>query len=147
MRISLVIPSFYPAVIYGGPIAFSNTCRELANLDGVEIFVSTTNMNMNSKLINSKLDVVVNKFIQFENNLFVKYYDETFVGKFSRSMFFNIWKDIKKSDVVHVQAIFNTSVPIGLFWARFFNKPTVLTPRGSLGMWALKNGSRFKNSG
>ena len=140
MKLSLIIPSFYPAVIYGGPIFSTlNTSKKLAKLDDIEVYVSTTNTNMTSKL-----DVAVNKYVELEKGLYVKYYDETIIGKFSLALVLNIWRDIKKADVVHVQAIFNTPIPISLFWTRAFSKPTVLTPRGSLGKWVMGNGSRFK---
>lgn len=140
MRVNLIIPSFYPAVVYGGPIYSTlNTAKELTKLEDVEVYVSTTNTNMTNKL-----DVKTSKYIELQKNLHVKYYDETIVDKFSLSLWMNIWKDIKKTDVVHIQAIFNTPVPISLFWAWFFRKPTVLTPRGSLGTWVMENGSKFK---
>lgn len=140
MKISLIIPSFYPATVYGGPI-FSTlyTCIELSKLKNININVSTTNTNMYNKL-----GVEVNKDIKFEDNFYVKYYDETKVDKFSLQLFLNVWKDIKKSDVVHVQAIFNTPVPISLFYAKLFKKPIVLSPRGSLGDWSLTNGNKYK---
>ncbi len=139
MRINLIIPSFYPAVVYGGPI-FSTlyVYRELAKFENIELYVSTTNTNMTSKL-----DIEPNKWLKFEN-FYVKYYDETIIDKFSFSLFKNIHKDIKNSDVVHIQGIFNTPIPISLFWTKVFKKPIVLSPRGSLGEWPLKNGSRFK---
>jgi hypothetical protein len=117
MRLSLIIPSFYPATVYGGPI-FSSlyTCQELAKINGVEVFVSTTNTNKSDRL-----DVLPNTFLEIENNLNVKYYHDTIVGKFSIGLFLNIWRDIQASDIVHVQAIFNTPVPISLFFARIFN--------------------------
>jgi glycosyltransferase involved in cell wall biosynthesis len=140
MQITIIVPSFYPAVIYGGPIFSTlNTCKELVKIEDVEVYVSTTNTNMTSKL-----DVKVNENIELFKDLYVKYYDETVIGKFSLALFLNIYKDIKKADIVHVQAIFNTPVPLSLFWARIFKKPVVLTPRGSLGKWAIRNGSIFK---
>jgi len=141
MKINLIIPSFYPATIYGGPIFSTlNTCKELAKQDNVNLNISTTNTNMHSKL-----DVETNKDIKFEDNFYVKYYNETKVDKFSLQLYLNIWKDIKKADVVHVQAIFNTPTPISLFYAKLFKKPIVLSPRGSLGDWCRNNGSKFKN--
>lgn len=140
MNINLIIPSFYPATIYGGPIFSTlHTCKELAKLEGININVSTTNTNMHSKL-----DVETNKNIKFEDNFYVKYYDETKVDKFSLQLYLNVWKDIKASDIAHIQAIFNTPVPISLFYAKLFNKPILLTPRGSLGEWCIGNGSKFK---
>jgi glycosyltransferase involved in cell wall biosynthesis len=140
LKINLIIPSFFPAVIYGGPIFSTlNTSKELAKLENVEVHVSTTNANMGKKL-----DVEVNQPIKFEQKLFVKYYDELIVDKLSLQLMLNVWKDIKNSDVVHIQAIFNTPIPISLFWSWIFRKPTILTPRGSLGDWVMNNGSKFK---
>ncbi|WP_331774348.1 glycosyltransferase [Sulfurospirillum sp. 1612] len=140
MKINIIIPSFYPAVVYGGPIFSSlNTSKELAALDNVEVFVSTTNTNMTSKL-----DVETNKYIELENDLYVKYYNETIVGKFSLALFLNIYKDIKQSDVVNIQAIFNTPVPISLLYAKLFQKPILISTRGALCKWCIGQGNSFK---
>ncbi len=141
MKINLIIPSFYPATVYGGPIFSTlHTCEELAKLDDVEVRVSTTNTNMASKL-----DVKTNKWKKFADDFFVKYYNETKVDKFSFSLFLNIWRDIKNADIVHIQSIFNTPTPISLFYAKLFKKSIVLSPRGSLGGWCIDNGSNFKD--
>ena len=140
MKINLIIPSFYPATIYGGPIFSTlHTCKELSKLDNININVSTTNTNMYSKL-----EVETNKNIKFEDNFYVKYYDETIINKFSFQLLINIWKDIKNCDIVHIQGIFDTPTPISLFYAKLFKKPILLSPRGSLGEWCIGNGSKFK---
>lgn len=142
MKINMIIPSFYPAVIYGGPIFSSlHACKELSKLDDIKIFVSTTNTNMYSKL-----DVKTNQDIKFEDNFYVKYYNEAIVDKFSLALFLNVWRDIKKSDVVHIQYIFNTPVPISLLYAKIFNKPVLLSTRGNLCKWCLTQGSKLKKS-
>lgn len=140
MKINLVIPSFYPATVYGGPIFSTlHTCESLSELNEVEIYVSTTNTNRNSKL-----DVEVNKWVKFNDSFFVKYYDETKIDKFSFPLLLNIWKDIRKSDVIHLQGIFSTPTPITLLYALLFNKPVLMSPRGSFCEWCLAQGSRFK---
>ncbi|PMG74952.1 hypothetical protein BCU83_18000 [Vibrio breoganii] len=140
MKLNLIIPSFYPAVIYGGPIFSTyHACSELAKLVNVNIRVSTTNTNMNSRLV-----VETNKWVPL-NGFHVKYYNETIIGKLSLSLIFNIWKDIKKADLVHIQSIFNTPTPISLFYAKLFEKKVLLSPRGSLGEWCLDNGNKFKS--
>ncbi len=140
LKINLIISSFYPAVIYGGPI-FSTlyACKELVKLDDIEIYVSTTNTNMTKRL-----DVKTNKFLDFSTNLYVKYYNETIIGKFSTMLLLNIFKDIKKNDVVHIQGIFNTPIPVSLLSARLQKKPVILSSRGSLGNWVMSQGNRFK---
>jgi glycosyltransferase involved in cell wall biosynthesis len=141
MKINIIIPSFYPATIYGGPIFSSlNTSRELSKLDNIQISVSTTNANMHSKL-----DVKINEDIKFEDNFYVKYYDETKIDKISLPLLFNVWKDIKKSDIIHIQYMFNTTTPIGLFYSWLLKKPTILSPRGALGSWCLAQGNSFKD--
>lgn len=139
MKINLVTPSFYPATVYGGPIFSTlNICKSLAKLD-VEVYVSTTNTNRDSKL-----NVKTNKWITFENFFFVKYYDETKVGTISIPLLLNLWRDIKSSDIVYLQAIFSTPTPAALLYAMIFKKPILLSPRGSFCTWCLKQGSRFK---
>ncbi len=140
MRVSLIVPSFYPAIVYGGPIFSTlHTSIELSKLQDIAIYVSTTNANMDSRL-----DVKTNRWQQFENNFFVKYYNETKVNVLSLGLLFNVWKDIKQSDVVHIQYIFSTPTPIALFYAKILRKPVVLSPRGALCKWGLAQGNRFK---
>ena len=140
MKINLIIPSFYPAVVYGGPIFSTlHTCKELAKLDGMEVHVSTTNANMKTRL-----DVETDKFIKLEDNLFVKYYNDTIINKISIPMVFNISNDIKNSDVIHIQSIFSIPTPIALYFAKKHQKPILLSPRGQFGGWCLENGSGLK---
>jgi glycosyltransferase involved in cell wall biosynthesis len=140
MKINLIIPSFYPATIYGGPIFSTlNTCKELVKLKDVSIYVSTTNANMHNYL-----DVKTSSWIELEQNLFVKYYNDTWINKLSLPFLFSVWKDIKQADVVHVQAIFSTQTPIALFYAVLFNKPVFLSPRGSFASWIMQQGTRKK---
>lgn len=140
MNIQVIIPSFYPAVGYGGPIYSTlYVYNELSNYIDINISVSTTNAN-----VNTKLDVVPNTWISFNENFRVKYYNETFINKFSYSLAANIWKDIKRADIIHIQSIFSISTPISLLFSLLFRKKTIISPRGSLGSWCLKNGSKLK---
>jgi glycosyltransferase involved in cell wall biosynthesis len=141
MNILLIIPSFYPATVYGGPIFSTlHACEALSVLNNMVVNVSTTNANMDSRLV-----VKTNQWLTFNKQFFVKYYNETVIGKFSFSFYLNIWKDIKSADVIHVQGIFSTPTPISLLFATLFKKPTLLSPRGSFCDWGLNQGSRFKS--
>jgi glycosyltransferase involved in cell wall biosynthesis len=139
MRLSLIIPSFYPAVVYGGPIfATLNAAKALGNR-GIDIYVSTTDANGQERL-----DIDKKSFLPLCKNVWVKYYPETVTNRFSLSMLVSLWKDIKDADIVHVQSIFSTPTPIGLAYAKLFGKPILLSPRGSLCEWCLKERSSFK---
>lgn len=141
MKLLTVIPSFFPAVIYGGPIFTSlHTVEELANLDNIEIFVSTTNANMTKRL-----DIKPNIWHKKSKNINIKYYNETIINKLSLSLLFNLWTDVIKSDVVHLQGLFSTPTPITLIYSKLLGKRVLLTPHGTLGKWCLSEGSKFKN--
>lgn len=140
MKLSVVIPNFFPAVIYGGPIFTSfHTCEELAKI-GVEVRVSTTNANMSNRL-----EVQPNIWTKKSDNFFVKYYNETLINKFSFSLFLNLWRDIKQADVVHIQYLFSTPTPIAILYSVLLYKPILLTPHGSMGSWCLHQGSKLKD--
>jgi glycosyltransferase involved in cell wall biosynthesis len=139
MIVSIIIPSFYPAVIYGGTIFSSLNHAKVLVSQGHTVYVSTTNTNMRSRLT-----VPTGKFIELEKNLFVKYYNETIVDKLSLPMLFHMWKDIRKADVVHIQALFNIPIPFAILISKWFNKPVLLSPHGVLGDWVMSRGSRFK---
>ncbi len=132
MRICLVSSSFYPATFYGGPISATwDLSRKLAE-KGNEIYVSTTNANGNSKLA-----IESNKYLQKENNVFVKYYNEQIINKFSLAFILGIWSDIKKSDVVYIQYLFHYTVLVSVLVSFILKKKVVVSPRGSLSEWGL----------
>ena len=133
MRICLVSHSFYPATCYGGPI-FSTyeLCKKLAKL-GFKIYVSTTNANCSKSL-----EVKVNKFIKLEDNFFVKYYKEQITYYLSLSLIFNLYRDIKNSDIIYIQYIFHYTVPLALFFSWILQKQIIICPRASLSPWGLK---------
>jgi len=140
MKISIVTPSFYPATIYGGPIISTlNISRELSKIDGVEIYVSSTNANKYNRL-----DVEIGIWHKFADDFWVKYYDETILNRLSLGLLYGIFNDIKMSDVVYIQYIFSLSTPISLLYAKVLKKRVLLSPRGSLCKWCLSQGSRFK---
>lgn len=139
MRLCIVIPSFFPAVKYGGPIYATLNLSEALAARGIDVYVSTTNAH-----VDQKLDVVPNEFIAMQKHLWVKYYDETKINRFSLSLLLNLWKDILAADVVHIQSIFSVSTPVALLYSKILRKKILLSPRGSLCEWCLKERERFK---
>ena len=138
MRICLVSSSFYPATFYGGPISATwDLSQELAKKD-VEMYISTTNANGNSRL-----KVNTNKFIKQEEKLFVKYYHEQIINRFSLAFIFGVWSDIKKSDVVYIQYLFHYTVLFSLLFSRMQAKEIRICARGSLGEWGLKYKKKY----
>lgn len=133
LKVCVVIPSFYPAIVFGGPVVSSlSTCAELSKLPGLQLRVVTTNFNMGQ----GKLDVLLNEWIKFGQGFFVKYHRVLFKG-FSPGLYLSLWAQIKASDVVHIQGIFNSPTPIALLVSAILERPIILSPRGVLGDWCL----------
>lgn len=140
MRIAVIIPSFYPALVYGGSTFASYHLTKAASDNGLSIAVSTTNAN-GRKL----LDVPVNEFTQLDN-FQIKYYHEQWVNFFSLKYLIGVWNDIKSADVVHIQSIFSYPTPIALLYAFIQRKKVLLSPRGSLAAWSFQIKGNLKRA-
>jgi len=139
MRVAIISSSFYPAISYGGPISATwDIAKGLSN-KGISVYVSTTNANGSDKL-----DVKVNSFIKKQSNLFVKYYNEQIINRFSFEFVFGVWSDIKQADRIYIQYIFHYTVFIALMFSFFLRKKVILCPRGSLSPYALKYKHKWK---
>ena len=131
MKVSVVMPYFYPATDYGGPIFASyNLCKK-AVAKGLEIKVITTDAGGSKRL-----NVNHNKF-QTLVNFKVKYCKEEIPNYFSFTFLIHLWKDLKESEVVHIQSIYSYTTPIALIYSYLQNKKTILSPRGSLAKWSF----------
>ena len=137
MKVALVIPSFYPATVYGGSIFASCYLTKEAAHQGLDIRVLTTNANGKKRL-----NLVSNKFIDLDG-FKIKYYHEQCIKYFSFRLLFGLWNDIRSTDVLHLQAIFSYPTPITLMLV-FFNKKVLLSPRGSLFKYSFEKGSFLK---
>lgn len=136
MRICVIVPSFFPAVFYGGTIFSIHESLKLFSNKKLEIFVSTTSANGRTRL-----KVRKNIFLKLKQNYFVKYYFDEIINRFSLSFLFGIWSDVRKSNIVYVQDIFSIFAILGFVASRIYNKKCIIAPRGSLSEYSLK--SRF----
>ncbi len=139
MKVCVIIPSFYPAEVYGGWIASSLSIYKELALKGVKIYVSTTNDNGNEYLTSNS-----HQYVKLSDNLYVKYYPQLIRERFSISLLLNLYKDIAANDIVRVHGIFSQTTPFGLFFAAVLGKKVIISPHGCLGQWCLSDGSRLK---
>lgn len=139
LRMLLISPSFYPALYYGGPIYSTYELAKALKKQGIEIKVITTNANGKEKL-----KIKTGVFHKLENELPVKYYKSLDSRGTSISMLWNLWSEIKKTDLVYLISIFSPPTPFVVNFCKRFNKPLIISPRGQLGKWCLAQGSPFK---
>ena len=133
MRICLVSSSFYPAISYGGPISSTWDLSRSIGDKGVEVYVSTTNANGKGRL----KDVDTKSHVKLSENVWVRYYHEQIINYFSLSFCFNIWRDIKKADIIYIQYLFNYTVVVSLVYSFLLQKKIILCPRGSFSSFTL----------
>lgn len=136
MNILLITPSYFPAVIYGGPIFSTlNMCNALTD-SGHSVKVLTTNAKGGNDKIKSEEIPNLNHNVVYSN--------DTFLNKFSFSQSYLIIKEFKKYDFIWVQSPFSFNTVLSVLLSRLYNKKIFISPRGSLGEWCLSQGNKFK---
>ena len=130
MRVLHVVPSFYPAVGYGGPIySVLKLCLGLTEL-GCEVKVVTTDANGNSRLTaEQKNDSLLGPLkIDFSRRIGK--------GMLAPSLAGRVLTESRWADVIHLTAVYNFATWPTLLAARMNNKPLVWSPRGTLQRWS-----------
>ena len=129
-----VVPAYYPATGYGGPIfSIHYTAAALAEA-GVEVAVATTNADGAGKL-----DVPTDRQVVFAPRYRVRYYDDTVIGRFSWAFTRHVGGDIARADLIHLHNPFSVAAAWTLMLAARANKPVLLSPRGVFTSWSLAN--------
>lgn len=136
MRVLSVVPSYYPAKIYGGTIfSIHETNSQICKTNSkIKINVITTTANGNKRLKNKK-----NKLINYLSNYNVFYCFDEIINRFSFSFFINLKQKLKRSDLVHLQDIFSYFAILTLIFSRIYKKKLIISPRGSLSEWSLRS--------
>lgn len=131
MKILHIMPSFYPAVIYGGPIeSVHQLCRHISRLGG-EVRVLTTDANGPKEV----LDVEKGRDILGIDGIRIRYCRRILPDALSLEFLQNLYEYIKWADVVHLTSVYSFPVIPSLFMCRMLGKPMVWSPRGSLQRW------------
>ena len=134
LKILHIVPSFYPAVYFGGPtVSLYGLCNHLAALSGVDLRVMTTDTNgpkRADRIAPNELQSSV--FPDYE----VLFCRKLIGADFSLSLLLRLWPQIAWADVVHVTATYSSPTIPALIAARALRKPVVWSPRGALQRWA-----------
>lgn len=133
LRVLHVMPSFYPATRYGGPIeSVLRLCQSLME-EGIVVSVVTTNADGEGDLDvptdrpSSARGVPVRYFRRFPRTRYA----------FSAELGLHLFREIPAWDLLHITALFSYSSELGMALAARAEKPYVVSPRGTLMPWAL----------
>ncbi|MDI6889644.1 MAG: glycosyltransferase [Thermodesulfovibrionales bacterium] len=132
MKLLCVIPSYWPAFQYGGPIASNHNLNKALVKKGIDVTVYTTNVGLGERVpINKEVDVDGVKVTYFG---FMKFFE--FMGttgwQFSLPMTRALRKNIKNFDLVCVISVWNYPVTVASHYSRKYKKPYIISPRGLL---------------
>jgi len=131
MKVLEVVPSFYPAHIYGGPIqSLYHLCRSLAD-QGCDVKVLTTNANGPT----ANLDVDTGDEVELDGRFRVRYCRRILFGSVSWRLLLRLPSYAKWADVIHLTSVYSFPTLPALVLARLLGKPVVWSPRGSLQRW------------
>jgi len=130
MKILCVIPSYFPAFQYGGPIISVHNLNKALVKKGVEVTVYTTNVGLKGKVLtNQEINLDGVKVFYFD---FFKIFE--FLGptgwQFSLLMTRALKKNIPDFDLIYFSAIWNYPTAIAAHYCRKYSKPYIISPRG-----------------
>jgi glycosyltransferase involved in cell wall biosynthesis len=139
MKILHIVPSYYPAFEFGGPIESVYQLNKWLVKKGAEVTVYTTNAGLQSKNVTLKKETDLDgvKVFYFPCYGYVHF-------TFSPALGWAIKKDIKNFDLIHITGVWNFPILTAAFWARFYKKPYIISPRGSLMKEPLEKKSSLK---
>lgn len=133
MKILHVVPSFYPATSFGGPIwSTYGLCNALARLDDISLQVLTTNTagdkhHERLDAAQRRPDFFTGYTVHFAHKLAKTSVSAELVGRLPRLI---AW-----ADVVHLTAVYSFPTIPTLAACRLAGKPVVWSPRGALLRW------------
>jgi glycosyltransferase involved in cell wall biosynthesis len=132
LKILIVVPTYYPAFQFGGPIFQIHYLAKNLIKNKILVTVCTTDKG-NEKYTNSNIKKIIEGVeVFYFKRMFSKLY-------LSMSMLAFLLKNIKKYDVVHIHSIFNFPAAISLIISQFFKKKIILSPRGILDKDLIEN--------
>ncbi len=131
-RLLCVVPSYWPAFKYGGPIYSVHSLNRALVKKGFDVTVYTTNAGL-------KGSVAVNKEIEADG-IKVTYFSFLEIFKFANA---NGWqfswsltkalrKNLKFFDVVSIVSIWSYPSAVTAYYCRKIKKPYMISPRGTL---------------
>lgn len=134
LRVLHVVPSFYPAHGYGGPIsALYELCRQQVAA-GLAVRVLTSDASGASRLTELSGRWVTELGVP-------TFYAPVRIGEdIAPSLLWHLPTELRWAQLVHVSGLWSPTSLLGLSLSRLFGKPTVLTPHGALMPWALQSG-------
>ena len=132
MKLLHVVPSFYPAHVYGGPIESVYALCRYVGAQGCEVRVLSTDANG----LDQVLDVEKGRETVLTGDIRVRYCRRLVCHSVSLELLGRIIEAVRWADVVHLTAVYSFPTLPTLLACKLFGKPLIWSPRGALQRWA-----------
>jgi glycosyltransferase involved in cell wall biosynthesis len=133
MNILHIVPSFYPATAFGGPIYSTyGLCNALARQTDIALRVLTSDTAGPSRHDRLRPEAITEKLYPGYQVEFHRKWAMTSVGP---GFVTELPRLLRWADVVHLTAVYSFPTIPTLAACRTLNKPVVWTPRGALQRW------------
>ena len=127
-----MIPSYWPAFQYGGPIASVHSLNKAMAREGTNISVYTTNVGLDEQIsVNRQTDVDGIPVIYFSFTRQLEILGAT-GWQFSWQMTTWLDRNVREFDIIYIVSIWNYPSLIAARLCRKYGKPYVVSPRGLL---------------
>lgn len=153
MRILHIIPTYKPAYSRGGPIWSVSNLNEWLVKKGIDVTVYTTDIDVPEDIPRNRevdVDGVKTIYFPFSWPNVLKYWRVGFLPallprrwEYSSDLHRHLSKHAKDFDLIHITSTFLFASTLGRHYAKKFNKPFIISPRGNL-MWPLELKSAAK---
>ncbi len=142
MRILHVVPTYWPAVRYGGPIVSLKAMAEAQAELGDSVTVLATSVDGSADLIEHEVG------LQMINGVAVSYFRSRFARRFyySQKLGVALQKQIPNVDIVHTHSVFLWPTWKAARCARAASIPLVISPRGMLVKALIERRNRMVKS-
>ena len=139
MKLLCVVPSYWPAFKYGGPISSVHGLNKTLVEKGVDVTVYTTNVGLERKVaVNQEVNVAGVKVFYFAFTKLFELFGRT-GWQFSRQMTKALKRELKIFDLVYIVAIWNYPTAAAAYYCRRYRKPYLIALRGGLNPYAMGN--------
>ncbi len=137
MKLLCVIPSYWPAFQFGGPIFSVHDLNKALVKKGIDVTVYTTNVGLKGNLhVNQEVDVDGVKVTYFAYTKLFEFMGTT-GWQFSWQMTRALKKNLKSFDIVHIHAVWNYPTAVAGHYCRLYKKPYIIATRGTLYPYTL----------
>ncbi len=144
LRILQVTPSYAPASGFGGPVRWlENLCRALADMEGVQVTVLTTDTSGRKTGDRVRIPPAA---ADEEKKLVVRYMRKTAGADISARMLFHLPAEVRKAGIVHLSGVYSFPTFPALLAARVSGKGLIWTPHGAFMNWGAARKRRLKRS-